>query len=130
MGAAAFSDPGFTEPVPYAQFFRASSHTPRRFLPEAPVHCLVIYHELRFLRRHYFHDAPPLGTRMERALGYAVKEGNKWFYVNDHDEAIYVNGTDPVQRQESVEIVPGLKLLMSSAPNGRLLIFDQWQSGR
>lgn len=117
-----FTRAPLTEAVPYATFFRRAPSSTTEFLAEPSGHGLTVYHGLRLMPWHVFTALPPEQIHPE-PLGYFVRDQGCWYLVNESEEIMMTHEGYEIGRNGFVEIKDGLSLVMSSAPNARLLRF-------
>jgi hypothetical protein len=72
---------------------------------------------------HVFTNLSPSNSSHER-LGYFSFYQNRWCLVNTGCDTMCVLGGQEVQKGKAVVLRPGLRVLLSKEPHGRLLLFD------
>lgn len=109
-----------SDPVPIAQFYRQQS--PGNFLHEKRT--LTIYHNLQLFNWHVFCDTLPNENADRRRKGYFAFDEGRWVLVNESGAPMQVVHGRSIHHGEGLEVKSGMKLKLSTLPNGRLLYFD------
>lgn len=106
-------------PVPCAQFFREKS--PGAYSEEQQY--LTIWHGLRLYRWHLFTHISSMDAD-QTPVGYFALHKGKWYLVNQSHDMMWEVGRDYVPHGKGMELKAGMKLLLSTKPNGRLVEFS------
>lgn len=116
-----FTGSRLTAPVPFAEFYREKSPGERAFKAEG--HSLTIWHNMYIYKWHLFSSVSPLDAD-RTPQGYFSFHQGRWWLVNQSGHDMCIIDGAYVRHGEHVEIVPGLRLLLSEEPGGRLAAFD------
>ena len=117
--ACPFTGHRLTSPVPFAEFYREKS--PGAYSDEQ---CsLTIWHNMYLHKWHVFSNVSPLDAERE-PQGYFSYYQGKWYLVNQSEANMLALDIGYLKHGQAVEIKPGLRVLLSLEPNGRLAAFD------
>jgi hypothetical protein len=114
-----FTGERLTAPVPFAQFYRAQGES----VYAEDQSSLTIWHNMYIYKWHLLSNVSQ--TDGDRASqGYFSFHEGKWYLVNQSEAQMCALDIGYIPHGKAVEIVAGLRLLLSLEPNGRLAVFD------
>jgi len=114
-----FTSERLSAPVPFAQFYRSKGEGAYTDDQSS----LTIWHNMYLYKWHVFSNVSPTDDD-QSPQGYFSFHQGKWYLVNQSEAQMCALDVGYIPHGQAVEIVPGLRILLSLESNGRLALFD------
>lgn len=114
-----FTSQRVPHPVPFAQLYRQKG-------PGAFAHdhaSLTIHHNMFLYKWHIFSHLSPCDSDATPQGYFSFYQG-KWYLVNQSEADMFAPDHGYIPQGQAMELTPGLRVIFSTEPNGRLAIFD------